>query len=66
MTYSKQTRKAALTRLSKDPTKKKYDSMITVIQKGNPGDTKTINKLQRRNEQYIFGAYPELFEGKKW
>jgi len=60
--YSKEIRQQALTRLSKDKQRLKYDSKINSLVKKNPGDKK-IEVLEK--EQYIFGAYPELFAGKK-
>jgi hypothetical protein len=63
MTYSKQTRKAALTPskirktmslLGQDPAINKLNSMIKVIEERNPGDTKSLKKWQEKKENRIF------------
>lgn len=66
MTYSKQTRQQAMRRLAKDSVKIKYDDMISLVEKGNPGDVKSIRRLKREQEKHFSDNYPELFEGKKW
>jgi hypothetical protein len=62
--YSKEIRQQALARLAKDKQRLKYDSKINSLVKKNPGDRK-IDLLEKEKEQYLFGAYPELFEGRK-
>lgn len=65
MTYSKEIRQQALKRLRKDKKRLKFDSKINSLIKKNPGDKK-IQVLEKEKESYLVGAYPELFEGKKW
>jgi len=66
MTYTKQTRQQAMRRYKADPKRIKMDSIIKLIQKGNPGDIRRIRKMEKIKREYVTKEYPEIFEGIKW
>jgi hypothetical protein len=52
--------RAQWSRMSQDPVVLKLNSMIRAIEKGNPGDTRTIARLQRKKERRIFAILKPL------